>query len=462
MSPLPRTHDSPTGSLAVEPPGAFANPSPGSGAFVRSLGTQLGSQALLAVVGLAALPLLARNLGPLRYGNFSLAVAILGLSSQLDLVRPRFVRSFARDEFDLEELATLWTIDLLLVTGVASLVAYFGLGVAAALPIGVAALCFAAASREFALLSARGRVGTATAIRNLGWAGATIGAVLVSANQPHGWAWLWCFPAANLAIWIAYRALLDRLGETTLRLPTLAWNRAAWQRLKHQVRDLFGHGLSVLVLGSADKLILERRSTGLDASGMYMGQYDLAVKVHVISTALGATLYPHLSRSIRREGHEVAAGKFLAFASKTAVAYFCGLALMISFHRELIEVVLGADFGGAAPLFAWMLPGVFLAHFGFLFTPWQRARGDFASQRRAYGTGAIMMIVAGMILIPRFGPSGAVATYLAARAAECLLLLGERRNLGLEHRPTTRLICAAAMTVGLFALAWYHTGGIEL
>lgn len=428
--------------------------------FVRSLGSQLGSHALLAAVGMAALPLLARNLGPARYGSFSLAVAILGLSSQLDLVRPRFVRSFARGEVDRAELATLWTVDLVLVSGLATLVAALGLGVVPALPIGIGALCFAAASREFALLSARGRVGTATAVRNLGWAAATIGAVLVTTVRPTGWAWLWCFPAANFGILVAYRALLASSGDSARALPGIGFDRAAWSRLVREVRDLLGHGLSVLVLGSADKLILERRATDPTASGAYMGQYDLAVKVHVISTALGATLYPQLSRAIQTEGSEAAAQRFLGFASKVAIAYFVGLALMLAFHDDLVRIVLGPDFVSAAPLFAWMLPGVFLAHFGFLFTPWQRARGDFASQRRAYGTGALVMLVVGLIAIPRFGAAGAVATYLAARAAECLLLLGERRSLGLEHRPTARLACAAGMAATLFALAWYRTGGL--
>jgi len=448
--------------LTSELSGPSTDPAPPASRFVRSLSGQLGSQALLAVVGLAALPLLARNLGPGRYANFSLAIAILGLTSQLDLVRPRFVRSFARGEVDRAELSTLWTVDLLLVTGLATIIATIGLSTAAALPIGIGALCFAAASREYALLSARGRVGTATAARNIGWACATLGAVAVTSVQAASWAWLWCFPAANFAILIVYRELLAGIGEPVHSLPGIGWDGAAWSRLTHDVRDLLGHGLSVLVLGSADKLMLERRATDSATGGLYMGQYDLAVKVHVISTALGATLYPLLSRSIQVDGQDAAARRFLSFASKVAFAYFIGLALMIGFHEHLVRIVLGADFAPAAPLFAWMLPGVFLAHFGFLFTPWQRARGDFGSQRRAYGTGALVMLIVGIIAIPSFGAPGAVATYLAARTAECLLLLGERRSLGTDQRPTARLICAAAMTFALFALAWVRTGGLEL
>jgi O-antigen/teichoic acid export membrane protein len=448
--------------LGSELSGTPTGPAPPASRFVRSLSGQLGSQALLAAVGLASLPLLARNLGPGRYANFSLAIAILGLTSQLDLVRPRFVRSFSRGEVDRAELETLWTLDLLLVTGLATLIATIGLSAVAAIPVGLGALCFAAASREYALLAARGRVGTATAVRNIGWACATLGAVVVTSVQPAGWAWLWCFPAANFAILIVYRELLAGIGEPVHSLPGIGWDGAAWSRLVREVRDLLGHGLSVLVLGSADKLMLERRAAESSTGGMYMGQYDLAVKVHVISTALGATLYPLLSRSIQSDGQEVAARRFLGFASKVAIAYFIGLALMIGFHEQLVRFVLGADFAPAAPLFAWMLPGVFLAHFGFLFTPWQRARGDFASQRRAYGTGTLVMLVVGVIAIPSFEAAGAVATYLAARAAECLLLLGERRSLGTAHRPTARLACAAGMAFVLFALAWFHTGGSEL
>ena len=437
-----------------------SGPDAGSAAFVRSLGGQLGSQALLALVGLAALPFLARNLGPTHYGHFSLAIAILGLTSGLDLVRPRFVRDFARDAWDARELSTLWTVDLLLVAGVATLVAALGLGAAAAAPIGLGALCFACASRDYALLAAKGRVGTATAIRNVGWAAATIGAVVVSGLRADGFAWLWCYPAANLAIWSAYRQVVHASGVNSARLPRPGWDSSAWTRVAADARDLLGHSASVLVLGSADKLMLERRAADPSTSGAYMGQYDLAVKVHVISTALGATLLPLLSRAIETDGEAAAARRFVRFATRTAVLYFLGLSLAIQFHEPIVRFVLGVDFASAAPLFAWMLPGVFLAHFGFVVTPWQRARGDFASQRRAYGTGAVVMLVVGVVAIPRFGASGAVATYLAARAAECLLLFGERRALPGELRPTVRLAGAALLACALFAQSWIATGGL--
>lgn len=421
------------------------------GALLRSLSGQLGSQALLAAVGVAALPLLARNLGTERYGHFSLALAVLGLSSGLDLVRPRFVRGFARGDVDAREFASVWTIDILLVTGVATLLALVGLGAAAALPIGVGALAFAVASREFSWLAGNGRVGTVTAVRNLAWAAATVGAVVVSAVHPGGWAWLWCFPAVSAACLVAYRILAR--GADRAALPAPGWDVAAWRRARPDVRDLLGHGLAVLVLGSADKLLLERG--GHEGAGAYMGQYDLAVKVHVISTALGAALYPIWSRSVRDGGIDAAARGFRRFASRASFAYFAVLALGVWFHQPIVRGVLGADFAPAAPLFAWMLPGVFLAHHGFLYTPWQRARGDFAGQRRAYATAAVVMVVVGALTIPRFGPAGAVATYLAARAADVLLLVGERRSGG-DAAPLVR---AAALSAALFALAWYATGG---
>ena len=48
-------------------------------AHTRSCGQLMGSQALRAAVGLACLPLLARNLGPAAYGRCSLFVLVLGL-----------------------------------------------------------------------------------------------------------------------------------------------------------------------------------------------------------------------------------------------------------------------------------------------------------------------------------------------------------------------------------------------
>src|SRR5688572_27699073 len=68
----------------------------GAQGHLLNFGQLVGSQVGVAIAGLVSLPVLARNLGPAGYGQFSLFLMGLGVLSNLDLARPILVRELAR------------------------------------------------------------------------------------------------------------------------------------------------------------------------------------------------------------------------------------------------------------------------------------------------------------------------------------------------------------------------------
>ena len=430
----------------------------------KNLGQLLGSHALVGIAGLASLPLLARNLGPEAYGRFSLFVMSLGVLAQLDVTRPLLTRRFARGEgrhglgSDRVVAGTLTTVS-------STALGLFGVGAGlfvggpvTALALGLALLLHGLASPHYARLAAEGRVGVAGAIRNGAWTAALVSVVLVSSTTRTPHAWVWSFLAANAFILLLYRAV-SRIPLS--RRPDFAvlrsHARASW--------DVVGFAAASLLVATADRLLLESH-TDEATFGRYAAQYDLATKVNILSTAIGSVLYPSLSRLFAERGADVAAAHFTRVASRVALGYFLLLGAAIALHRPILELVFGPEFTDVlgAEAYALMLVGVFLHLFGFLLTPYQRAAGDFRSQRRAYAVAGVAMLGFGLYAIPRFGVAGAVATYLVSRLAEVILLVVEARRMPAGLGAWRLILALATLTALLLALAlyvtpWTHAGG---
>ncbi|MEZ6017609.1 MAG: hypothetical protein R3F49_21045 [Planctomycetota bacterium] len=417
--------------------------------FSQLVGSHLG----VAIAGLASLPLLARNLGPAAYGQFSLFMTTLGVLSNLDLARPILVRELARS--DARGSATAQSLALTSALALAAVafgvgVALQGLGVGSAL--GVAVLLHGASAAAYADLSGRGKVGLAGSVRNGFWAGALALTVALSfaTTTPH--AYIWAFAAANLGILATYWRLADaRLG---------AFFVAPRARLLHVHRSQAGNiaafaGASAVV-ASADKMLLEHHAPK-DAFGHYAAQYDLATKINIVSTALGSILLPAFARLHETSGRDAAARRFVHVASWITLAYFVVIGSLVVFHREVMDLVLGRGFaqGLDVDVYALMLVGVFIHLFGFLLTAYQRACGDFRTHRIAYIGSATLMVVVGLFAIPRFGALGAAITYLCGRTAELTLIGVEVCRMPRAVLPRWRLAALGSMVAVLAATALF-------
>lgn len=425
------------------------------GSLLKGLVQILGSQAALAGVGVLCLPITARNLGLAGYGNFTLFLLSLGVLSSFDIARPLLIRAYSKAR---GQAARAASTPLLRLNGILVGVGALILGRWLLDPVGCAGLVLAillhaGASGRYGELAARQRAASALSIRNTSWALATLAIVPASFFTQTSHAFVWGFALANGATWILYRRMADALraedpvgesnpdrGEDQLRFATLA--------------NLMLFNLSsALVVGTDKALLRSHADDGMFSS--YGAQYDLAVKVNMISTALSNLLFPMLSRAVAERGEAEASRIFVRFASRTALGYFAVLLVAVVLKEPIVRGVLGADFAHMAPLYGVTLVGVFLHLFGFLLTAQQRARGDFATQRRCYLVAAGLMVVVGLILIPRFGAAGALATYLTARTGELLMIAHEVRRLPADILPRRRVVALFSMLacLGLCA-AW--------
>ena len=322
-------------------------------------------------------------------------------------------------------------------------------GPASGVALGIATLLFIASSGPYAQLAAQDRVGLAAAVRNIAWVGAFVASTGLSFLELPRAAFVWPFVLANLVILLVNRHLAGAGSGPFLRRPRLDVLRA----FRGQSLDILGLSLATAVVVSADKLILQSNASG-ELFGRYSAQYDLAIKINVLSTALGTVLFPAFSRLFAERGLEQAARVFVRQVSWIVLAYFAGLMTLLFFSEEVLALVLGPDAERGAVIYPLLLVGIFLALFGHLITPWQRACGDFRTHRRVYALVAVVMVVLGFVLIPRYGMLGAALTYLSARLADVLLVACEVRRI-----PRSILGPGRVLTLALLLLILVVYGG---
>ena len=377
-----------TGETAPRKVSSLHKPAPGSaprGTLLAGVSQIVSSHVVLGAAGVLTLPVLARNFGPAAYGHFSLFVTVLGVVAYQDFARQLLVHEQARgpeEPRDLDALSRLSTGAIVALSIVAGLMILPPVG---ALLLTVATLLHGLASRDWAALSYAGRVGTATALRNCAWAFAFTLVTVLSFQAKGPWAYAGPFVLANLGILIGYRILgrhlrrrPARTGRTGSRLArAIGWTRLrrspSWPHYRREIANLFGFTVASSVMVSADRVMLEKTAGG-SAFGHYVGHADLAVKMHILSTALASTLYPMLARTVAEQDEQRAARRFVSIATWAVLAYFAVSVALVLFEREVVGLVLGADFLEGPRFYSLMMVGIFVQVFGYLITPWQRAR----------------------------------------------------------------------------------------
>jgi O-antigen/teichoic acid export membrane protein len=459
-------------------PSAALDPAPTPAARRRSepklwLGVSqiLSSHVVLAIAGVSSLPVLARNFGPANYGDFSLFVTVLGVVTYQDFARQLMVHEQAKERASERDLAALTRLSTLGLVALALAGGVFTLEPASATVLLVAALLHGLASRGFATLSVTGRVGAATAVRNCAWSFAFASAAAISFVSTAPLAYTAPFALANLGILLAYRRLVRRApagpgsesGEARLGTSSLA-ELSGWAHLrqspkfayyKRETANLLSITIACSVLVSAERLLL-KHTAGSSELGFYTANCDLALKVNVLGTALANALFPMLARAVHERGYEHAARAFVRIAGLAVLAGFVGIGALLFFDRRVVALALGPEFAAGPNVFALMLAGVFVQGFGFLCTPWQRARGDFTTQRHAATIAAVLMIGVGAALVPLYGVVGALIAFLCARLAEVLMAVHEARRLPREVLPAWKLAVAASMVLLLASIASWH------
>ena len=441
------------------------------GALLGGTCRVLASHLLLAGVGLASLPILARNLGPAGYGRFSLFVTLLGVVSNLDCARPVLVRRLASgDGSAAAGCAGLARANALGLALAGAALGAFALGALPALALALAVGLHGESARVYARLAARGRVARALAARNVAWIGATLAAVALSFTRFEG-AYVWAFAAANAGLLGTYFALAGGAEPSgAARGPRWRELRGeVWPEHRADVAGVLGFSAAAGLLVSADRIALEQTAEA-DVSGAYIAHSDLAIKINAVGTALGSILYPLFAREIASRGEREASRRFVHVASWIAGAYFAVILLLLCAERHVVRWCLGSSYAEHHWIYALSLIGVFVHLWGFLLTPWQRARGEFHSQRRTYQGAALAVLAACFVLVPRFGAAGALGVYFLARSAELALFVREARRMPADVLSGRRLaalglmlavLVAAALESGFSAPGGLAAGGLD-
>jgi len=440
--------------------GGPRGPGDGFRSLARQASSVLGSHAAAALLGIASLPVLARALSPAEYGRLSLFLTLLGVVTYQDFLRPLLVRALAgakNDDASLRALSTCvsWILAAFAIAAGSlifpSLVAGF---------FALAVLAHGLASVDYARLALDGRAARAALVRNGAFGCSAVAAAGIAAAGmgvvPGGsgdlaLAWIVApFCAANVVILVVYRLHVGGAPTGAWSADTLRDARRAWTEHRPAILALLGFGLANALVISADRVVAGQF---LDARefGLYAGCADLASKLAIVGSALGTVLYPSYARN--SDGSDAETRRFVTISSRVLMAWAAVLAVLVATSGSLVEFVLGADYAGGAWICAALFAAAFVHMLGFLVTPWQRARGEFAAQTKSYAIAGVAMVVVGTALVPVLGLVGAVACACTARVAEILLFVREARDLPRRILTARHVGSLGALTTALALLA---------
>jgi len=199
-----------------------------------------------------------------------------------------------------------------------------------------------------------------------------------------------------------------------------------WSRLRDEAATLlrFGGWLwvsSILAaVGSQLDVLMVNRTSAASAVGAYGLALSLATGAEAINRNLYAALLP--AASALRGAAELRRYLRQALIRSTVLALL--LLPLLPLARPLITVVYGAEFSAAVPLFRLFLAVVALEIF---VAPWTLLA--FPLERPQWLAGAdlvrvIVLAATATVLLPLWGPGGAIVAKFLARAAGAALLLG--------------------------------------
>jgi O-antigen/teichoic acid export membrane protein len=204
-------------------------------------------------------------------------------------------------------------------------------------------------------------------------------------------------------------------------------SRRAWRSSLRRRLDLawtalpLGMALMLVTLNPNVPRYFIEAMFGLGALGLFTAMAQFVIAGRMLITAACQAAFPRLA-DLYATG-EVAAFRLLLLrlVGVSILPGLLGLMIAVAFGRELLGLVYGPQFAGAADVFPWiMLVGVVLyaqTPFGYGLT----AMHQFRVQPVIFGSGVAVNVAGCVALIPPYGLLGATGSWLAAVA--CLFLL---------------------------------------
>lgn len=419
----------------------------------------LGAATLLAqVLGFFVLAVLARRLGPSELGSYSFAINLMsyfaipanfGITALAtrDLARdPTRVRPLLGEIIALQ--GALCVIPYALLVALAPVLAADETS-QTLIPIVGLTFSIEAASLGFVLFGFQ-RFGVMAVARV---AGAVTFAALVVAFVDAG-------DTTRLA-WIHLAGVL----ATTLVTVVAVLRLAGRPRFGTPLRALLGRfragipfGIAAVMISvyyTVDTLLLGYMR-GVEEVGHYAVAYRIPLAVLTFAALWGSVLFPHFSAlADRRDEVREQIGYFASLALVASLPMLAGTLVV---GEQLIPGLFGDEFAEAGTPFIVLMFAAALVPFSINWGTSSVALGDERHQAYAVTLGAVLNLLANLVVIPEFGMTGAAATTVAAEVVVFAYLIWRIEKLVGGHPPLDwnrigRAALATAVMVLVLVLA---------
>lgn len=204
-----------------------------------------------------------------------------------------------------------------------------------------------------------------------------------------------------------------------VKLFELRWvnEPAAFERLWREGKHIGVGSIFGTIANRLDTVVISALTTA-HVTGLYGAAYRFVTGAQVLSQASSFALYPFLTRGSEAERRPV---QRLYIGLALGGAVFWGACA--AFSTQLVELVYGAQYMGAAPILSVLLIAVAVQWLAAFTTRWLIASGKQSILPYAQAAGCVVNLTALFLLAPRFAGVGAAwATVLAD--AVVLIVLG--------------------------------------
>lgn len=221
-------------------------------------------------------------------------------------------------------------------------------------------------------------------------------------------------------------------------------------------RHLVLTGILVLLIVGTNRGV-EMTLLKIYASAEAVGYFAIAGSltkgaVDLLAGGMAAVLLPAMSRRFGQGGHAALGGMLV---ESTRVYWFVGLAIAglgLTVSAGLVNLLYGYRYDDAVPALQWNLIIAGMVVVNGAATAVLTASDRQADRIRIVVIALIIDLIAGLLLIPRFGLSGAIASLAIAQLSETAIAWSfayRRVRARLPFAPMTRQALAAALATGL-------------
>lgn len=420
---------------------------------VRAL-RQLTMRASTALLGIAIAAALTRALGPQDFGNFSLALTLTATGTAV--ADMGMTQVAVRDMVDRPHQRAQLAAGLVVGRTALGLVA-MGVGIPVAFIVSddgetriaaaiiLSTLLLTGVGSIVSVAQARLRPDLATAIsvlQSLLWLPIVISLGLTSAP-------LWAFATGYTATIVIQTSLAWRLCG---RLTDIDWKPAA-KVARSIARTGLPLGVAGLCVTAYYRLsgIILFQTHGPIESGQFAAAYRFLDTLQMVPATFAAVLVP-LVVARKREGKD---GRVAYSMSVRLMLAICIPIIMLSIAlaEPLVTLIYGSAFAPTAPVLQTLMPAFAFIAYGYIATSVLIATGDYLGYSVTVALCAAVNIAVNLVVIPRWGATGAAWTTTGTEVLVVTLL-----TMRLHHKhqyPFPAFHVGAAFLFGVASYAAY-------